>query len=508
MQHFVESVKDMPRDLVDCTAVHDELDKEDGPFSSEQRLAMKRAVSAHMANSPALAAGSGSGSGDSKAQTHLYIHNYITDKLWCSLLSKDVSFDGKLEGVASFFIDQLRLRHPNEDTSKNAVAIVALCCGRELTPDEAYGSLNKFKAKIVAKRGLKPEASSLRLFPEDPTDFMVMYPQAYIECEPPVATRLDPNRIRQSTRKDLMPARSSNKNISRHSPSPPSDRRSPGLSLGAGENLFQNCLSYVLRGEGHAPSAAPADDIGLNIFGQLANRPPRPSSVPPCQERQPRLEIADREVPQKAASVNDVIAQAREVLNKKKAPKKGKAEPTNNSSSSSDVTEPSTVEYPSQSSTDDESGGSKVEKLLKKPAKAVKTKPMKAEKLKKTAKVKRDHKKKGSKKKVKKDKKVKKEKKDKKEKKVKPEAKTEKKVKPDKVVKPPSSSPTEKEKAKMYKRLPDDFKDTFLRKTKAKTAKKNTFQCRGYDKFKKTDRETAKAAFHKCGEFWDKVNNK
>ena len=81
-------------------------------------------------------------------------------------------------------------------------------------------------------------------------------------------------------------------------------------------------------------------------------------------------------------------------------------------------------------------------------------------------------------------------------------------VKPAKVGGRHNGPVTEKEKAKMYKRLPADFKDNFLSKTKARTSKKNTFQCRGYDHFKTKDRDLAKAAYHKCGDFWDKANKK
>ena len=226
----------MPKDVVDSAAVQEALLRETPAFTKAQRMIMSATVASHMSATPVSAGG------NNKMQANLYLYNYLTEGAWFLIFSKDYTYDQKLEYLADFLL-AIGCRNASDDTIKLAIAIVNTGCERTMTPNEAYMHLNIFKTKMEEKRKLKPGARTAQQFPSDPSDFQRLYPSIYLECEPPVGSRIDEMKLRQMTRKDMMPSRSSNKMLS----GSPTSNHGPASSSGSASNaVASNILEYVL----------------------------------------------------------------------------------------------------------------------------------------------------------------------------------------------------------------------------------------------------------------------
>ena len=82
-----------------------------------------------------------------------------------------------------------------------------------MTPEAAYQHVCLLKIKLVNKRHLRPCFQSMRDFPQSPAEFMRLHPRVYLDSEPPIASRVDSEAIRQLMRKDVMPTRNTNRRI-------------------------------------------------------------------------------------------------------------------------------------------------------------------------------------------------------------------------------------------------------------------------------------------------------
>jgi hypothetical protein len=207
VKHFVDSVHAMAPDLVDASNAQAELILETAAFTAEQRKEMSSSIAARMQNTEAAPRAS---EGHHKLQVHRFLHDYLPDSKWKKFMDASVAFDSKMEEGTDFLLD-LGCRHPNDDALKDLLAILAICHGKDsMDAVEAYENINQLRTKVTNKRLLRPAPSTLQEFPRDPSQFMRLYPRAYVECDPPVASRIDHHRIREKTRKDLMPTRNTN----------------------------------------------------------------------------------------------------------------------------------------------------------------------------------------------------------------------------------------------------------------------------------------------------------
>ena len=204
IQHFCDSLRSIAADVGDSSATLQALAEHTPAFTEEQRAELSQAVSTHMRQSlPSPTAGT-------KSQSNLYIHKYMTDTAWKVAMSKDYSWESKLEYFGDYLLG-LGMPNPNDETVKLMIAIMAMSTQREMTPDDAYTQIHSFKTKLVNKRLLKKVAQSMIVFPEDPSDFMRVCPTVFQASDPPVASRIEEGLLRQQTRRDLMPCRSNNK---------------------------------------------------------------------------------------------------------------------------------------------------------------------------------------------------------------------------------------------------------------------------------------------------------
>ena len=126
--------------------------------------------------------------------------------------NKTIDWDTNMERAADF-MSQICLPSPNGHTVNKAVGINALCHGATMTPEVAYQHVHLLKTKLVNKRHLKPCVQTMKDFPQNPAEFMRLHPRVYLDSEPPIASRLDSEAIRQLMRRDVMPTRNTNKRM-------------------------------------------------------------------------------------------------------------------------------------------------------------------------------------------------------------------------------------------------------------------------------------------------------
>ena len=243
-----------------------------------------------------------------------------------NLIRQSITVESKLEGLVDFSLEILGLRHPTDATLKILLAIVLLCPGVELSPDDFHETLQDVKDKYTAKRPLIPGKSLLAMYDRDPQQFIRLYPRRYQECDHPIASRLDERSIQQRTRKDLMPTRSTNKHLKKNRTGKGSDASTAATDGGGGgSTVAMRCLDFIL-GKGKS-DAAP-----LLALPAPAVHPPA-AGMQPLALPAPQLALPAPVVPAGGAAgaagpttIDAILKQAQQTLGKKEpggaAPKK------------------------------------------------------------------------------------------------------------------------------------------------------------------------------------------
>ena len=210
LQHFLDSLVSMPRDLLDATQTMDEIATETPAFSKKQRDTMAEAVSTYMQGNDEA-----SGKKDTKMQDLKNLAAFLTATLWAVLFDPLLSWDHKTEEFVKHCIEVLGLRNPNDGTVKNILGILEICCKKELSPEENLMEVRRIRAKFAGQRELFPGEQSMGKFPHNVNDFLKRFPygKSFSQCDPPVASKVSDRQLRQIIRKDKMPTRDTNKAI-------------------------------------------------------------------------------------------------------------------------------------------------------------------------------------------------------------------------------------------------------------------------------------------------------
>ena len=245
--HFISSMASMARDVTDSQAALSEIAKETPAFTRDQKVNIVKAIANHMQGKDVPTSTSTT---TAKVQKHVHQQNYLTEAVWSMLMSKDVTWEEKQERLIDHLIHKLGLRNPDDATVKNTLALVQAGHGRQMSPQEAYSQVNSIKDKFNNKREDMPGSQKMRTYPADVNDFMRLHPGSFLQCEPPVTSRLDDLRLRQLTRRDVMPTRSSNKYIRQPTARTAVAAGSSGPSQGQDSNsqLANIALQWILGG--------------------------------------------------------------------------------------------------------------------------------------------------------------------------------------------------------------------------------------------------------------------
>ena len=305
-----------------------ELTKETAAFTHEQRRTLAGYVSDHMAATDTAMAVAGKGT---KLQNNPHLAVYLSERRWQRLLDPTVDFDANLEEMSDAML-QIGCKNPNASTVKFALAICAMCHDMKLDPSEAYHQGNKLKVKLTETRKLNPSIQqTYKAFPADPQDFVRYFPTAFPAAEPPVASKLDASGVHTRTRKDVMPARSSNKAYV-DAVGKGDDKRTTARSS---NDMVDSCMRFMFGMAQQNPFFAQQSPLARQTTplalcdGTLAATPP-PSRAPspissrapsPISERGTAPALVDRPSTVATPSTSDIIAQAKLALEKKRAAK-------------------------------------------------------------------------------------------------------------------------------------------------------------------------------------------
>ena len=137
VQHFLDGLVSMKRDIVDSYNALQEIAKETPAFSKAQRDTMASAVSAYMQGSDVAIFGK-----SNRMQNHPNITGALTESLWSVICDAQLSLDDKSQEFVKHCVAILGLRKPNDATLKDILGILEMCSKKELTPDERRKQLN------------------------------------------------------------------------------------------------------------------------------------------------------------------------------------------------------------------------------------------------------------------------------------------------------------------------------------------------------------------------------
>ena len=326
-KHFMSNLPSVGKDLTDAEQTLEAF-KEDTPaFSEEQRKNMARAVTDHMDSDDAAAT-------ESKSQRHPHVHEYLSETLWKQLYASesDLSFDAKLELIVDFMLERLGLRFPDVDTLKSLLAIVSHCSGKEFSPDENYDYFQTLKNKFVNKRPLTPGVPLMLSYNRDVSQFIRLFPHQYLECDPPVASKVDDRKLQQRTRKDVMPCRSTNKHLAKNKQNKYSSASHAHDS--GSDSVAMKCLDYILGNNNKPPAPQGRAGRKQTAIGDESRPPalmdattvaqaPQPKQLPPCTA----LDVLGGTA--STTGIDAIIEQAKGVLTTGTKPKaKGKTSKT------------------------------------------------------------------------------------------------------------------------------------------------------------------------------------
>ena len=145
-------------------------------------------------------------------QSHQFLHVYILAMIWAAMMSAD-TIENKMKLFATFMIKNLGLRHPDNKTKKLGLVIICIASNLELDPQSFYDTLHKFGDCIERKRSSISNNQTMIEFPQDPNEFLNVYPDAFGDTDPPVDCRIDIAKIPEMMRGDVAPSRSTNSNV-------------------------------------------------------------------------------------------------------------------------------------------------------------------------------------------------------------------------------------------------------------------------------------------------------
>ena len=135
-------------------------------FTHDQRNTLRQLIQAS-ATTECVHASNGS-----KRQTHIYVYNYGTEKLWTGLLDKSTRDDEACNLWADLF-HMIGLRFPDVDTTKVVVATTLAARNEPANARVAFQMHAKLRAINVKRRqSRKDQPLILTKFPENVNEFL------------------------------------------------------------------------------------------------------------------------------------------------------------------------------------------------------------------------------------------------------------------------------------------------------------------------------------------------
>jgi len=223
-ENMIQMLNNTRIDPDDATELIEALNDESPVFNQQQRESMSAVVISAMEGGTSAAV-----TGHrtyQKEQANLFLYNYFPSRIWRSITSDD-SMTNTMRNVAHFLVGNLRLRNANAPTKRLVISIIHSARGQEHDPDAAYNDLHQFASIMKQKRDVIAGTQSLGVFPEDPQDFILRFPDSYPESDPPIECPISLDTIMEFNHKEIVPARSSNKRVRVAGKTPPRSMPAP-----------------------------------------------------------------------------------------------------------------------------------------------------------------------------------------------------------------------------------------------------------------------------------------
>ena len=173
-------------------------------FTDEHRREMAAAVTAVARNATC--------ENLTKTQTHNFMCNYLTETQWTKLLKEGTTWTACIEVLAQAAVD-IGMTCPRELTITQMIALIQCAKRVELEPNQSYarGEDLKLLIKAKTKNQRKIKFEDMKVYPEDVSDFINIYPDAFSINDPPVPSRIDANQVAE--RAMLSPTRKSSRKL-------------------------------------------------------------------------------------------------------------------------------------------------------------------------------------------------------------------------------------------------------------------------------------------------------
>lgn len=145
-----------------------------------------------------------------KPQEHLFIHRYMTDSDWKSLLNDALTVEAKISTVVHR-CHRIRLFSCTEKTSVGIASLVLIANGKHIETEGSFRVLQMVKDNFKRLRASRGSMTpSLQTFPPVADEFVKAFPDAF-DGEPPVPPRIDESVF--FSLRESMPARRSHASL-------------------------------------------------------------------------------------------------------------------------------------------------------------------------------------------------------------------------------------------------------------------------------------------------------
>ena len=169
----------------DATAILDHLDAASAPWTPSQRCSIEDLILTLVGESSSVATPT-----KSQKQTHEHLQNYLPATMWAIIASND-SIRNTCLHLAKFFIDVLGLRNADENTRRDAMALVLTARKLDIDGPVAHGHVRVFGDTLDSLRASTPGTAKLVTYPQSVEDFVRMFPAAYSPGHPPVESQVE-----------------------------------------------------------------------------------------------------------------------------------------------------------------------------------------------------------------------------------------------------------------------------------------------------------------------------
>ena len=153
--------------------------------------------------------GDGMGGSSSQGQKNVFIEHYMTADLWDKFEDKQLTEDIRVDAGVDFCHNVLGMKFADVETRKRVIAIMHLCIDAPRSSRALKATYDLFATTNMRKRKFRAHLpQKMKIYPQDPQNFIAISPGSYKEDNPPVPTRLSPSMIDDVVM--MVPARGNN----------------------------------------------------------------------------------------------------------------------------------------------------------------------------------------------------------------------------------------------------------------------------------------------------------